>query len=247
MNVRIGSLELPIGLALITLVLFSVAVINLFTKQVATISGVSFTLILYAAFVATERSTARRTRDTSALDQFQLMPADDIQEGAVDIEPGNVLVPVRDYNTLTHLAAVVHEVHRRDIVVMTARVMKGPDAGSEGFDHQALFTDYEQLLFTRVVAVAEREGRPVRLLIVPAADAISAIVQTAFRLHSSEIALGESAKVTNHGQARLFGEAWDRIDGARARQVRLVIYRSDGKRDAFSLAVHAPELTPAEL
>ena len=60
--------------------------------------------------------------------------SEDARLRAVDIEPGNVLVPVRDYNTLTHLAAVVHEVHRRDIVVMTARVMKGPDAGSEGFD-----------------------------------------------------------------------------------------------------------------
>src|SRR5947199_9557004 len=42
LNVQIGTLEVPIGLAIITLVLFSVATINLFTKQVATISGVGF-------------------------------------------------------------------------------------------------------------------------------------------------------------------------------------------------------------
>ena len=36
----IGGVEMPIGLALITVVLFAVAVINLFTKQMATISGV---------------------------------------------------------------------------------------------------------------------------------------------------------------------------------------------------------------
>src|SRR5205814_2557462 len=200
LNVQIGTLEVPIGLALITLVLFSVATINLFTKQVATISGVGFTLALYIGFVASERSTARRSRHGSELDQFQLLPADDLQEGVADVEPGNVLVPVRDYNTLTHLAVVVHEVHRREVVVMTVRVMKGPDAGSEGFERHELFTDYEQLLFTKVVSVAEREGRPVRLLTVPAADAFSAIAQTAYRLHSSEIAMGESAKVTNREQ-----------------------------------------------
>jgi len=245
-NLQIGRVEAPVGLALITVVLFAVATINLFTKQVATISGVVFTLALYAGFVASERSTARRKAHTSELDQFQLLPSEDIQEGVGDIEPGNVLVPVRDYNTLTHLAAVLHDVHRRDIVVMTVRVMRGPDAGSQGFERDELFTDYEQRLFTKVVAVAEREGRPVRLLIVPSGEAFSAIAQTAFRLHSSEIAMGESAKISAGEQARLLGEAWDRIEGSRSRQVRVAIHGAHGA-EAFSLGVHAPELAPADL
>jgi amino acid transporter len=247
LNVRIGAMELPIGLLLITIVLFGVATINLFTKQVATVSGVFFTLVLYSAFVWSERSTARRRAQTSELDQFQLMTSEDIQEGVGEIEPGNVLVPVRDYNTLAHLTAVVREVQRRDVVVMTVRVMRGPDAGSEGFQREELFTDYEQRLFTKVVAVAEREGRPVRLLIVPSVDAFSAIAQTAFRLHSSQIVMGESAKISSDEQARMLGEAWDRIDGSRARQVRLVIYSVDGSHRSFSLGVHAPELAAADL
>src|SRR5256885_9186274 len=175
------------------------------------------------------------------------MPSEDIQEGVGDIEPGNVLVPVRDYNTRTHLTAVVREVQRRDVVVMTVRVMRGPDAGSEGFQRDELFTDYEPRLFTKVVAVAEREGRPVRLLIVPSVDAFSAIAQTAFRLHASEIVMGESAKISSEEQARTLGEAWDRIEGSRARQVRLVIYAAGGSHRSFSLGVHAPELAAADL
>src|SRR5262249_44148003 len=210
LNVQIGRVEVPIGLALITVILFSAAFINLFPKQVATISGVGFTLVLYAAFVASERSTSRRIAG-GELDQFQLLSAPEISAEEVEAKPGNVLVPVRDYNTLTHLASVLREVQTRDVVVMTVRVMRGPDAGGQDFQQEELFTDYEQRLFTKVVAVAERQGRPVRLLIVPSSDPFSGIAQTAVRLRSSEIAMGESANVPPREQARLLGDAWDKI------------------------------------
>jgi hypothetical protein len=131
--------------------------------------------------------------------------------------------------------------------VMTARVMKGPDAGSRGFRQDELFTDYEQLLFTKVVAVAEREGRPVRLLIVPSSEPYGAIAQTAFRLGSSEIVMGESANFSPRVLAQLVGDAWDKIPGTRARQVKLAVYTTDGRRESFNLGVHVPELKPADL
>jgi amino acid transporter len=247
LNVRIGHLELPIGLALITIVLFAAAVINLFTKEVATISGVGFTLVLYAAFVASERSTARRLAAGGELDQFQLLSAPEITAEEVAVSPGNVLVPVRDYHTLTHLTTVLREVEKRDVVVMTVRVMRGPDAGGQDFQREELFTDYEQRLFTKVVAVAERQGRPVRLLIVPSTDPFAGIAQTAARLRSSEIAMGESANVPPREQARLLGDAWDQIPEAKSRQMRLAVYRQDGRRETFNLGVHAPDMSAADL
>ncbi len=50
LNLKVGKLEIPLGLGLITLMLFALCLINLFTKQVATISGVAFTLIFFAHF-----------------------------------------------------------------------------------------------------------------------------------------------------------------------------------------------------
>jgi amino acid transporter len=246
LNLRVKNFELPIGLGLITTILFAVATINLFTKQVATVSGLGFTLLLYASFVATERSMARRRGGDPELDQFQLVSAPEIDVRQVAVAPGNVLVPVRDYNTLTHLTTVLREIQARDVVVMTVRLMRGPDAG-EDFEQDELFTDYEQRLFTKVVAAAERQGRPVRILVVPADDPYSAIAQTAYRLQSSEIAMGESAKMPPEEQARVVGDMWDKIPGTRALQVRLVVYGDSGERHRFSLGVHAPELTPADL
>src|SRR5262249_32620292 len=49
-NITIAGREIPWGLILTTLVLFFVAVANLFSKRIATISGVSFTAVLFIIF-----------------------------------------------------------------------------------------------------------------------------------------------------------------------------------------------------
>src|SRR6204780_3001606 len=54
LNPVIFGVEVPIGLGLITLVLFAIAVINLFTKPDATMAGITFTLILFTVFKFSE-------------------------------------------------------------------------------------------------------------------------------------------------------------------------------------------------
>jgi amino acid transporter len=252
-NLRIGSTELPIGLAAITLALFSVAVVNLFTKQVATISGATFTLVLYIGFVLSERATARRhaaqNRVGHALDQFQLQSTEEVNSTEVAARPGNVLVPVRDPNTLTHLRWVFEHgnVANRDIVVMTVRLLQGPDTGFRDFDSARLFRDYEQALFTRVVSVAERHGTSVKLLVVPSVDAAEAIAQTAVRLQSTEIVVGDSAKLSAAQVALMMGAAWDRIEKDDNVRARLVVCRRDGTVETFHLGPHVPPLSEQDL
>ena len=45
LNIRLGSVDVPVGLGLIALLLTATAVANLFTKEVATVSGLVFTAI----------------------------------------------------------------------------------------------------------------------------------------------------------------------------------------------------------
>ena len=251
LNVRMGGRELPVGLGLITLVLFAAALINLFTKETATISGVAFTLILYGVFVTSERVTARRRRAAhdEHTDQFQLLREAEVGLEQLHARPGSTLVPVRDYNTMAHLDRVVRETdtEQRDIVVLTIRLLTGPDAGIHDIEHEELFTDYEQILFTRVVAVAERHGRTVKLLVVPSANVYDAVAQTAIRLHAREIVVGESAKMTAADQARFLGEAWDRTPHDSALGTRLVVYSPDGDAQRFTLGAHAPDLAPEDI
>jgi hypothetical protein len=163
--------------------------------------------------------------------------------------PGCVLVPVRDYNTLRHLDQAVTntDTEQRDVVVMTIRLLAGPDAGVSDIEKEELFTDYEQILFTRVVSVAERHGRAVKLLVVPATKVFDAVARTAIQLQAREIVFGESAKMTAQDQALRLGEVWDRLPHDRSLATHLAVYSSDGTVQRFSMGAHAPALSPDDV
>src|SRR4030088_251088 len=253
LNPRIGGRELPVGLGLIPVVLFAVAFMNLFTKEIATIYGIGFTLLFYVTFVVSERAMHKRLSLAHAhgehTDQFQLMRESDFGLEQLKARPGGVLVPVRDYNTLTHLDRTLHDTDtaERDVVVLTIRLLSGPDAGVSDIEREELFTDYEQILFTKVVAVAERQGRAVKLLVVPSTNAFDAISQTAARLQIREIAMGESAKMSASDQALRLGQAWDRTGHDASLATSLSVYTAEGRARRFSLGAHAPDLSPDDV
>jgi amino acid transporter len=249
-NIRVRGVELPIGLALITLVLFAVAILNLFTKQTATISGVAFTLLLYGVFVTSERMTATRKAHAAGehTDQFQVSAAREVGLEALKCRPGNVLVPVRDYNTLQHFNWVFdqREMLDKDIVVLTVRLLRG-EGGAQALEQDQLFSGYEQILFTRVVSIAERHGRTVKLLVAPASNIFDALVQTAVQLKSSDIVIGESNIMSPTEQAQRMGEAWDRTPHERDLTTRVVVLCNDGRVLRYSLGAHTPTLAPGDV
>jgi len=231
-------------------VLMACAVVNLFTKQVATIAGIGFTLGFFGVFVASERITLRRRRAGAAhLDPFQLEARETISTEALRCRPGGVLVPVRNYNTLAPLDWILGQPEsiNRDVVVLTVRVLgeSGKDAGGQG-DHQ-IFSEYEQQLFTRVVAIAERHGRTVTLLVAPGTNIFDAVAQSAAQLQAGLVVVGESEAIPAARQALLFGQAWDRTAGTTALSTRLAVLGRNGQATRFSLGVHTPELTSADL
>ena len=158
LNLRLGTLELPLGLGLITLALFAIAFANLFTKEVATLSGLTFTVLFFLLFTLSERRV--HERHTEHLDQFQTLQRETIDLNTVGIRPGGALVVVRDPHHLHHLDSVLDQMDtsKQDVVVATIKLMRGP-SGAHQFYEDEVFGANEQQLFTAVVAVAERQGK----------------------------------------------------------------------------------------
>jgi amino acid transporter len=245
-NFRVGKLEIPLGLGLVTLVLFLVAITNLFSKKVATIYGVGFTLVLYLLFRVSEAINKRKEAD-KALEQFNLEHSPQVDTESLSARPGAVLVAVRGYRQMDHLKATLQKTNlrRHDIVVMTVRPISS-GAGEYQLSDDQLFTDYEQELFSHVVEMAEKEGKPVELLVVPALDPFDAMVQTAQALKASRLVTGVSAKMTSDELARQIGLAWERLPEPR-HPLSLEVIRPDRPSKYVNLGPHPPRLWPQDI
>jgi amino acid transporter len=243
-NITIAGHEIPIGLASVFLVLLSTALVNLATKSIATVAGVSFSVVFFLIFTVSERVNRKKfaLAKQQMKDHFQLLQRDTVERDSLGIRPGNVLVPVRDYNTLAHLRWALERIDTReqDVVVMSARVSP---FGAAAYDlsMEQIFSDYEQTLFTRAVSVAESVGKHVSLLVVPAGDIWSAIVQTANNLESSAVVAGLSSKMTPEEQAFALGRAWEGVPEPK-RQFVLQVVHPDAKLDTFRIGPHTPTM-----
>jgi len=97
-----------------------------------------------------------------------------------------------------------------------------------------------------LVAVAEKEGKHVSLLVVPTNDVFDSIVTTAQRLYSSVIVCGLSNKLTADEQGKLTGDAWERLPEPRPR-LKLIVVEPNGNKHEYLLGPHTPRMRQEEV
>ena len=249
LNFHLFGKEIPLGLALITVILFLIALVNLFTKPSATVAGMIFSFLMFGVFSVSERITQRKRGGAHVeMDQFNVAAQEELSPQSVGVRPGNILVPVSNFHALYHLQAVLDRVkpERRDVVVLHVRLLRRSTSGSSELEAEQLFGSVEQFLFTKALSLAEKRGKTIRLAVVSANDMWGGILNAAEKLESNTIALGRSAKLTLPEQAREIGLAWEQLPDPRP-QFNLEIFTPGGQREFFLLGPHAPDLTSNEV
>src|SRR6202008_1522967 len=133
----------------------------------------------------------------------------------------------------------------QDLVVLAARMMGV--GGPEYVDaSDQLFSEYEQMLFTKAVSVAESFGKHVNLLVVPAGDIFAALVQTANSLEAATVVSGISSKMSSQEQDYYVGQAWEVLPEPK-RQFTFYVVMEDGSAQSYHIGPHAPHLQPDDI
>ena len=158
------------------------------------------------------RKRARKHVDKKPLEEFNLEHQPQVTYGVCTRGPAAYWWPCAITTTWSTCGQVLQKTNlrRHDIVVMTVRTIS-TGAGEYDLSDDQMFSDYERELFTHVVEMAEKEGKPVELLEVPAVNPFDAMVQSAAKLQVSRLVTGVSARMTSEELARRIGLAWESL------------------------------------
>ncbi|HEY1381036.1 MAG TPA: amino acid permease [Gemmataceae bacterium] len=235
LNIPLGNgKELPLGLIFVFLVLFLAAVSNLFTKEVATIGGVSFTAVFMVIFSVSERVNRHKHPRTSGhhehLEQFNVKTTEEATAAGLGLnKPYTKLVAIRSPHNLFMLEKALAETDpdTTNVIVMTAKVV--PDDGSE--EVRTDLDVYDQQLMTAVVERAEKAGKKVRPLIVPTNNPLHAVLRLAQELNAQEVIMGASNKYPADVQLDQVALYWMNLSAGEPRPLTVRLLSRD--RDVY--------------
>ncbi len=226
LNIRFGKVELPLGLMATTAILFMMAIMNLFTKKAATITGGIFTLVFFTAFTLSERKYAKGQesnkikvrpnpddpfRETSR-ERFRLQQRDTLSAASLEIGPGCVIVGINEPDDLRALDQVLAGdiAEKQDVIVICVHRGSVDDAGGQ-LVPERLVADHETDVFSEIVFSAEKVGKPVKLLAIAGNDPARALLEAVIALQASDVWLGSSRTRSLENQEAHLRESWQSL------------------------------------
>jgi Amino acid permease len=220
LNLPLKGIDVPVGLMLITVMLFLLAGINLVTKKTATISGAIFTVIFFVSLTISEKynqtddstqSKPRSFMDEGEIERFRLKVGNNLSPEALHVRHGNLLIAVNDPEKVSHLERLMATTDPRkvDVVVLSVNPQWTDEKTRPEEVANRIVDKYEAVLFSQVVHIAEKVGKPAALVAVPGNDAYSLILQAAQKLDSSRVVIGQSSGKGLAEQEAEIRQAWE--------------------------------------
>jgi hypothetical protein len=210
---------------------------------------VIFAAGFFVIFTISERQNLRKHAATARQmkDHFQLEHQDTVSRESVAVRQGAVMVTMRDPANPIALKWVLARTRTedRDVVVVSVRMMGAGGPEYLSAEDQS-FSEHEQMLFTKAVSVAESFGKKVSLLVVPAGDIFSALVQSANSLEVDSVVSGQSTSMPAEDQAFHIGQAWEALPEPK-RQFNFYVVNPNGETKVFYIGPHAPTLGPDDV
>jgi amino acid transporter/nucleotide-binding universal stress UspA family protein len=233
LNIKIGGVEVPIGLSLIFLTLLAAAILNFFTKEVATVGGLTFTAIFLTVFVVSEyyHERKRATKTHHHIEQFNQEQAQQITiEGLGLRRTYRKVVAIRSTQNLFMLETALAETDpdSTDVIVMTAKMVQ---RGGETTGSMAELDLYDQELMTAVVQRAEKAGKEVHPIIMMTNNPLHTILQTVRDLQAQEVVLGGSNVFLADEQMEQVAFFWITINAGETKPLTVRILSRD--RDVY--------------
>lgn len=193
LNLRLGKRELPVGLMLITALLFLLAGVNLLTKESATVGGVGFTILFFILLTISERRNAGKKGAGRIPERFRLEFRDDLSPESLGVRPGGIVVGVHDPDQLGHLHGVLeHNDPSKQDVILVAVKPGDPADFQQANEPDRVVGEWEVRVFTTAVAAAEDAGKPVMLVGLVGERPYGTVLQAAHSLQSSNVVVGVS-------------------------------------------------------
>ena len=224
-NIRIGKIEFPLGITVVSVLLLMIGITNFFTKTIATTWGTIFVCLFFMVLVFSERHRRRRAHGDASIERVNLQFEESVTPEACGCtHDSRVLVTARDPQNLFQLEHTLQRIDplTTDVIVLTIDrvVAKQGDAGEQlDFERKREVTPTDQTLLTNIVALAERFGSHVVPLVVPATDPTFAIARVGYELGVREIILGHSEMVTPEVQLERMAFCWGYLAAETPRKV----------------------------
>lgn len=209
LNIKYDHYLVPVGGVLVVIVVVVLALTNLITKQIATVTGISFAAFFFLIFNVSEKLNARKANDIfeeGHREKLNKKPVASFEDAIKNLKSQNrILVALKDPDNMYPLDTVLNNITNPDTDIITLYIR--PES-STPINPTASKPVDENELFTNIILTAEKYGHTIYPIQITSNEVFYAISQAAISAKVQQIVMGVSGSFGANDQMERLVMAW---------------------------------------